>query len=262
MERRYRIRDFARITGVTVKALQHYDRLGLLRPSRTPSGHRIYSDEAIERLQQIVALKSIGVPLKQIRVVLDAGGRSLAAVLKSQHAILEDERRGLEHAMQAMTVVHSDLTSGRISEGQALGRLVEFLTIQDEVEAMRQYFGPAAWAKFGDYWVDWPPPRWRELFRDAEALLNEAPDSEKAEALVARFYALWHAETGDDPQLKAAIRFGAMKAFHDRENWPPRLQRRWYEYRFTEIGKFLGKASMAALRRHGAQFFVPSKRVD
>jgi len=115
---------------------------------------------------------------------------------------------------------------------------------------------------FGDYWVDWPPPRWRELFRDAEALLNEAPDSEKAEALVARFYALWHAETGDDPQLKVAIRFGAMKAFHDRENWPPRLQRRWYEYRFTEIGKFLGKASMAALRRHGAQFFVPSKRVD
>jgi DNA-binding transcriptional MerR regulator len=262
MERRYRVRDFSRITGVTVKALQHYDRLGLLRPSRTPSGHRIYSDRDVERLQQIVALKSIGVPLKKIKAVLDGNGRSLAAALKAQYASLEDERRGLEHAMQAITIVHADLTSGEISEAQGLRRLVESLTIQSEVDAMRQYFGPEAWAKFGDYWVDWPPPRWRELFRDAEALLNDAPDSEKAEALVARFYALWHAETGDDPQLKAAIRFGAMKAFLDRENWPPRLQRRWYEYRFREIGQFLGKASMAALRRHGAQFFAPTKRVD
>ena len=262
MERRYRVRDFSRITGVTVKALQHYDRLGLLRPSRTPSGHRIYNDRDVERLQQIVALKSIGVPLKQIKAVLDGGNQSLAAALRSQHMILDDERRGLEHAMQAITVVHADLTSGQISDGQALSRLVELLTIQSEMDAMRQYFGPEAWAKFGDYWVDWPPPRWRELFRDAEALLNEAPDSEKAEALVTRFYALWRAETGDDPQLQAAIRFGAMKAFHDRENWPPRLQRRWYEYRFKEIGQFLGKASIAALRRHGTQFFAPSKRVD
>jgi DNA-binding transcriptional MerR regulator len=262
MERRYRVRDFAHITGVTVKALQHYDRLGLLRPSRTPSGHRIYSDRDVERLQQIVALKSIGVPLKKIKAVLDGNGRSLAAALKSQHAILEDERRGLEHAMQAITIVHSDLTSGQISETQALSRLVELLTIQSEVDAMRQYFSPEAWAKFGDYWVDWPPPRWRELFRDAEALLNDQPDSEKAEALVARLNALWHAETGDDPQLKAAIRCGAMKAFVDRDNWPPRLQRRWYEYRFKEIGQFLGKASMAAFRRHGPQFFAPSKRVD
>lgn len=71
MERRYRVRDFAGITGVTVKALQHYGRLGLLRPSRTPAGHRIYNDRDVERLRQIVALKSIGVPLKRIRSVLD-----------------------------------------------------------------------------------------------------------------------------------------------------------------------------------------------
>jgi MerR family transcriptional regulator, thiopeptide resistance regulator len=262
MERPYRVRDFSRITGVTVKALQHYDRLGLLRPSRTPSGHRIYSDRDAERLQQIVALKSIGVPLKQIRGVLDGNAPSLAAALKSQFAILEDERRGLEHAMQAITVVHADLTTGEISDAQGLRRLVDLLTVQTEVEAMRQYFGPEAWAKFGDYWVDWPPPRWRELFRDAEALLNESPESERAEALVARFYALWHAETGDDPQLKTAIRFGAMKAFLDRENWPPRLQRRWFEYRFKEIGQFLGKASIAALRKHGVPFFAPTTRVD
>src|SRR6185436_2093350 len=93
MERRYRVRDFARITGVTIKALQHYDRLGLLRPSRTPAGHRIYGERDVERVQQIVALKSIGVPLKRIKALLDKRSMSLADALTTQRAELEAQQR-------------------------------------------------------------------------------------------------------------------------------------------------------------------------
>src|SRR5512143_3929163 len=149
MERRYRVRDFARITGVTVKALQHYDRIGLLRPSRTPAGHRIYSDGDVERVRQIVALKSIGVPLKQIKAVLDRRTVSLADALKSQRETLAEQRSRLQHALQAIAIVEADLTRGEISDAQALTRLVELLTVQSEVEAMRRYFSPEAWAKFG-----------------------------------------------------------------------------------------------------------------
>jgi MerR family transcriptional regulator, thiopeptide resistance regulator len=262
MERRYRVRDFARITGVTVKALQHYDRLGLLRPSRTPAGHRIYSARDVDRLQQVVALKSIGVPLKRIRSLLDGHRESLVDALKVQRDSLEGDRRALTRAINAIAVVEDDLGRGKLSDAEALAQLVDLLTIQGEVDAMRQYFSPQAWAKFGDYWVDWPPPQWRELFRDAEATLNEGPESDKAEELVARFYALWHAESGDDPEVKAAIRAGNARAFLDRENWPPRLQNRWLQYRFAEIGRFLGKASLAAFKRRGAQFFAPSSRAD
>jgi len=262
MERRYRVRDFARMTGVTVKALQHYDRIGLLRPCRTPAGHRIYGDKEIERVQQIVALKSIGVPLKQIKQVLERHTLSLVDALKAQRAVLAAERSRLQQALNAISIVEAELTRGQLSDALALAQLIELLTIQDDVEAMHQYFSPEAWAKFGDYWVDWPPPRWRELFRDAEAALGASPDSETAEALVARFFALWHAESGDDPQLKAAIRYGSMKAFLDRENWPPRMQRRWLEFRFPEIHRFLGAATLSALKRRGVQFFVPTRRVD
>jgi len=216
----------------------------------------------VERIQQVVALKSIGVPLKKIKAVLAGQSVSLADALKAQRDVLEAERRGVDHAINAVALVHADLVQGRLSDAQALTQLVDLLTVQSEVDAMRRYFSPEAWAKFGDYWVDWPPPRWRELFRDAEAALGESPDSERAEALVARFYELWHAESGDDPELKVAIRNGNRKAFLDRDNWPPRLQRRWLEYRFIEIGRFLGKASMAAFKRRGAQFFAPSSRVD
>jgi DNA-binding transcriptional MerR regulator len=262
MERRYRVRDFAQIVGVTVKALQHYDRIGLLRPSRTAAGHRIYNNRDVERVHHIIALKSIGVPLKRIKAVLDGHRVSLADALKSQREVLAEQRSSLQHALQAITIVEADLARGEISDAQALTRLVELLTVQSEVEAMRKYFSPEAWAKFGDYWVDWPPPQWRELFRDAETALGESPDSEKAEALVARFYALWHDNSGDDPNIKEQIRTGSAKAFLDRDNWPPRLQRRWMEFRFPEITRFLGKAAMAAFRRHGLQFFAPSKRVD
>ena len=109
MERRYRVRDFARITGVTVKALQHYDRLGLLRPSRTPAGHRIYTTRDVDRLQQVVALKSIGVPLKRIRSLLDGHRESLVDALKAQRDSLEGDRRALTRAITAIAVVEEDL---------------------------------------------------------------------------------------------------------------------------------------------------------
>jgi len=262
MERRYRVRDFAQIVGVTVKALQHYDRIGVLKPSRTLAGHRIYSDRDVERVRQIVALKSIGVPLKRIKAVLDGQRVSLGDALKSQREDLVAQRDGLQHALNAIAIVEEELARGRVSDAQALTQLVDLLTIQSDVDAMRKYFSPEAWAKFGDYWVDWPPPQWRELFRDAEAALGESPEGDKAEALVARFYALWHAESGDDPDLKHQIRTGTARAFLDRDNWPPRLKRRWIEFRFPEITRFLGKATMAAYKRHGLRFFAPSKRVD
>ena len=238
--------------------------VGVHSASRTPAGHRIYCDRDILRIQHIVALKSIGVPLKQIKAVLIRQTVSLADALKAQRDLLDAQRREIDHALNAVAVVHSELTNGKLSEEQALSQLVDLLTMQREVEAMRGYFSPEAWAKFGDYWVDWPPPQWRELFRDAEVALThgENPESDKAEALVARFYALWHAETGDDPTLKAQIKAGTARAFLDRENWPPRLQRRWMEFRFPEITRFLGKAAMAAFKRRGAQFFAPSRRVD
>ncbi len=55
----YRIQEFAKLTGVTVRALRHYDRLGLLKPTaRSNAGYRLYRDRDIARLQQIIALKA------------------------------------------------------------------------------------------------------------------------------------------------------------------------------------------------------------
>jgi DNA-binding transcriptional MerR regulator len=152
MERRYRVRDFARIVGVTVKALQHYDRVGVLKPSRTAAGHRIYSDRDVERVRQIIALKSIGVPLKRIKAVLDGHRVSLTDALETQRQELVAQRNGLQHVLNAIALVEEELVHGRVSDAQALAQLLDLLAVQSDVDAMRKYFSPEAWAKFGDYW--------------------------------------------------------------------------------------------------------------
>jgi DNA-binding transcriptional MerR regulator len=64
VSRLYRVQEFAQRAGVTVKALHHYDRLGLLCARRTASGYRLYNEFDFERLEKITALKFLGVPLK------------------------------------------------------------------------------------------------------------------------------------------------------------------------------------------------------
>ena len=83
MNQTYLPHEFAKRAAVTIRALHHYDRLGLLKPSgRTASGYRVYSDRDFARLEQIVALKFIGFPLSQIRELLHRKDTGLSSELR------------------------------------------------------------------------------------------------------------------------------------------------------------------------------------
>src|SRR5947208_10520592 len=98
----YRIHAFAELAGVTVKALHHYDRLGLLKPRRTQAGYRAYSDDDLEKLEQIIALKFIGVPLKKIQFFTARAPHDLARALCAQRQTLEQKRHLLDQAIHAI----------------------------------------------------------------------------------------------------------------------------------------------------------------
>src|ERR1700750_3222254 len=102
MTHAYRVQEFSRLTGATVRALHHYDRLSLLRPQRTDAGYRLYSASDLQRLERIVALKFLGLPLKQIKTVLDRDARSFPDVLRAQRRALEEKRRRLDLAIGAI----------------------------------------------------------------------------------------------------------------------------------------------------------------
>ena len=66
------IGQIAALTGISTRTLQYYDEIGLLKPSKlTPSGYRLYSSEALERLQQILFFKELGFKLQEIRKILE-----------------------------------------------------------------------------------------------------------------------------------------------------------------------------------------------
>ena len=83
-----RIGELARASGVTVRALRHYDEIGLLVPSqRTHAGYRVYGDEDVARLARIVALRGLGLSLDDIAAAL--AGHDLHAAIERRVAALD-----------------------------------------------------------------------------------------------------------------------------------------------------------------------------
>src|SRR5262245_13244305 len=161
----YRVHQFAQLAGVTVKALRHYDRLGLLRPVRSEAGYRLYQSSDLARLQQIVALKSVGLPLKHIRTLLDRDPLPLAATFRQQREVLEEKRRTLDRAIQALMEAEAAVDSGATSTTAILQEVIRVMDSQD-VDVMRKYYSEEAWQEWKHHYEDWPPDEWRVLYRD------------------------------------------------------------------------------------------------
>ncbi len=87
-----KVGDLARRTGLTVRTLHHYDEIGLLAPSfHTESGHRLYTDRDVARLQQILSLRQLGFSLDEIRACLDRPGFSPLEVITLHCKRLRDQ---------------------------------------------------------------------------------------------------------------------------------------------------------------------------
>src|ERR1051325_255566 len=97
----YRVREFAQLAGVTVRALHHYDELGLLKPLRKPqTNYRIYRESDFARLEQIVVLKFLGIPLRDMAPLLkQAKAANLRLVLQKQRRVLREKREQLDAAL-------------------------------------------------------------------------------------------------------------------------------------------------------------------
>lgn len=92
------VTQIAKLTGVSVRTLHHYDAIGLLKPTRvTEAGYRLYDDEALERLYLILLFREIGFPLKEIRGILDAPDFDRNRVLEKQIELLEAKRLHLQN---------------------------------------------------------------------------------------------------------------------------------------------------------------------
>ena len=67
------VHEVSKLTGVSIRALQYYDKIGLLKPTGyTQSGYRLYDDTALETLQQILLFRELEFPLKEIKTIISS----------------------------------------------------------------------------------------------------------------------------------------------------------------------------------------------
>ncbi|MCR5809728.1 MAG: MerR family transcriptional regulator [Clostridiales bacterium] len=91
------VREVSRLAGVSVRALHHYDAVGLLKPARvTEAGYRLYDERSLERLQEILLFRELDFPLKEIKAILDDPRFSERDALASQLELLKLRRERLD----------------------------------------------------------------------------------------------------------------------------------------------------------------------
>ncbi|HFK1791981.1 MULTISPECIES: MerR family transcriptional regulator [Bacillus cereus group] len=101
----YSIGEFSRGTGTTIRTLQYYDEIGLLKPEKNvSSGHRVYKGKDILELQKIVSLKVLGYSLEEISVMLKMPSLnvSLKETLEQQRKAFEEKRKQIEVSIKAL----------------------------------------------------------------------------------------------------------------------------------------------------------------
>jgi len=243
----YRVSEFAEKAGVTVRTLHHYDRLGLLRPSgRTEAGYRLYGERDLARLQQIVTLKFIGIPLKQIKDLLDRGDLDLAATLRLQRRLLEEKRLQVEAAIQAIEEAERSLKSGRTADLAALKKIIEVMERQNAMEWMKKYYSEEAQARIAERARAWTPELqakaeqdWKTLIGQVEAAIAARldPASAKARELAQRWSELIRGFTGGDP----GVQQGLNQLYADQVNWPQNFNKPFSD----EVCEYLKKAAQA-----------------
>jgi DNA-binding transcriptional MerR regulator len=243
----FRAHEFAQLAGITVKALHHYDRLGLLKPRRNHAGYRLYSEQDLPHLEQIVALKFLGLPLKQIKALLDRGALGLPEALGLQRRILEEKRARLDRAIGAIERAEGILQSGASPGPAAIKEIIEAIEMhigmQNDIEFMKNYYRDEAWTSFRAHHRDWPSRAWSDLFRDITAARGEDPAGAKARNLAARWRKLRVADSGGDVRVHQ----GLIRAWADRQFWPEAVQQQFAEFDFEEISRFVA-AAFAAYR--------------
>ncbi len=201
------IGEVASATGLTVRALRHYDAIALVRPSlRTGAGYRLYGDDDLARLARVVALRQLGLGLEQVAAALDR--EEPETVLRRHLAALEREleltaalRERLVRVLD--TVGHQACRSGdrSIAIIEVMMSIEQHYTPEQlaTLEARREALGEEGLAAGQQAWAD--------LLGELKAELDAGTDpaDPRLAAHVDRWDALLGEFTGGDPGIRAGL---------------------------------------------------------
>jgi MerR family transcriptional regulator, thiopeptide resistance regulator len=136
----FTVGELSKLTGVTVRALHHYDEIGLVRPSqRTTAGYRLYDDGDVLRLQQVLLFRELGLPLDEIAAAIDEA-TSREELLRQHREVLVAKRSRLDAMLAALDATLGTLEKGRTMQPDDVKTMFEgFDHSQYEEEAKQRF---------------------------------------------------------------------------------------------------------------------------
>jgi DNA-binding transcriptional MerR regulator len=138
----YRAGEFARKASVTIRTLRFYDTEGLLAPSQlSQAGYRLYSDDDLADLQQILALKFLGFSLEEIKRLRAVGPQRLSDVLAQQKAMLHEKRAQLAKVIEAIEENERLLQSSEW-DWDSLVQVIQAMQMDQNNDWVKKYFTP------------------------------------------------------------------------------------------------------------------------
>lgn len=206
-----KIGELAQRSGLTVRALHHYDKLGLLQPSaRNAAGYRLYDSDDLSRLYRILALRELGLGLDQIADVLSGSQADMQRVIARQID-------GLERQISQTQALRSRLLQlvERVG-GSDAPNAEDWLVTLEMMTTYRKYFSDeeiAAWHALSSSQPE-QAAQWPELVAAVRALMDAAvaPHHPEARALAWRWMRLVQQTMGNDPRF-----FKKLQAMHRNE---------------------------------------------
>lgn len=193
--------EVAELTGVTVRALHHYDEIGLLSPSeRTAAGYRLYSDADLVRLHAIVNWRDMGFGLTDIAGMLDDQGDDVSTALKRQRERLLDRADRLGAMIEALEAAIDAHDRGMTMNDDTVIEIFDgFDPTEHEDEAHRRWGDTDAYVESRRRASEYSADDWKRFKRQNQENLDDfismmkagsPPDSPEAQEAARRHGAL------------------------------------------------------------------------
>jgi DNA-binding transcriptional MerR regulator len=194
----YTIGQLAKMAGVSVRTLHHYDQIGLLKPSaRTAAGYRLYAEQDLLRLQQILFFKELDMPLSEVGAILDDPGFDQVTALEHHRQLLHRRMERLarllktiDRTIDKLTEDDMALTDEELYEGFPTEQIERY-----KREA-RQMYDPALVEESEQRVKKMSRDEWKAVGAEGEAVAvalaavaDRYPGDPQVQALIARHHA-------------------------------------------------------------------------
>jgi len=156
------IREFAQLTGVSVRTLHYYDEIGLLKPSFVDeqNGYRFYDEHSLARMQEILFYRELDFPLRDIAAILSSPEYDKQTALTEQKQLLMLKKERLERLISALD---SAMKGEAITMTAFDNREYEEKRSQYAKEAKEKWGGTAAYKESAEKTKDYSREKWNEI---------------------------------------------------------------------------------------------------